>query len=331
MHQFIRKRIQQWLDKRIPPSTSVTLDQRRIFILPSRYGLVYLLLSMGIFIGATNYEKNMLFGLVFWMLGLFLIAILHSFNNLSGLTITSIKAYPAFAGTHAEFEFELSTMKRRGHEDIRLAWPGQEAVLAQTAPSRPTRVTLTHLTDQRGWLLPGRLRVESVYPLGLLRVWTWVDFDTRALVYPKPISTQVHPISTLRDEQGREVAHGHHEEFRGFRDYRSGDPLRHVMWKSLARGQELQTALHQDYVDQRQWIDWQQFEGMDRENRLARMCWLALALSRAEGHYGLRLPGVALDPERGEVHRDSVLKALALFELADGTHAASPSRQEVLA
>lgn len=317
MPQFIQHKIKVWLGKRIPPSSTVTLDQRRIFIFPSRYGFLYLALSMSILVGATNYEKNMLYALMFWLLGLFLVAILHSFANLSGLTITAIKAHPAFAGAHAEFDLELSTAKRHRHEDIRLQWPGQEAVLAQVSPKNSTRVTITHLSERRGWLRPGRLLIESVYPLGLLRVWTWVDLDLQALIYPHPISTRMHPITMHINDQGHERALGHHKEFHGFRHYQPGDSLRHVMWKSLAKGQALQTRLHQDYMDLRQWVDWHQFEGIDREGRLARMCGLTLALSRSEGHYGLQLPGLTIAPNQGEGHRDSMLKALALFELTD--------------
>lgn len=324
MRQFIRRKITCWLDRRMPPSPRVTLDQRRIFILPSRYGWLYLVLSLSIFIGAANYEKNTLYALVFWLLGLFLVAILHSFANLSGLTIATIKAHAAFAGAHAEFELELSTVKRRGHEDVRLCWPDQEAVLIQVPPKRPTRIILTHLSERRGWLRPGRLLIESVYPLGLLRVWTWVDLDVQALIYPKPISTRVHPTPIPLHDQGHERALGHHEEFYGFRNYQPGDPLRHVMWKALAKGQKLQTRLHQDPIDLRQWVDWQQFEGMGREHRLASMCWLTLALARAEGYYGLRLPGLILAPNRGVEHRDLMLKALALFELADDATASLP-------
>ncbi len=262
MRQFIHQQVSAWLGKRIPPSANVTLDQRRIFILPSRYGLLYLILSLSILVGASNYEKNMLYALAFWLLGLFLVAILHSFVNLAGLTITAIKAHPAFAGAHAEFELELSTTKRRGHDDIRLQWPSQEAVLTHVSDKSPTRLVVTHRSERRGWLRPGRLLIESTYPLGLLRVWTWVDLDLQALIYPHPIPTRVQPVAMQMHEQGHERALGHHEEFYGFRNYQPGDPLRHVMWKSLAKGHSLQTRLHQDFVDWRQWVDWQLFEGL---------------------------------------------------------------------
>ena len=315
MRTFIRQKIKTWLGKRLPPSTHVTLDQRSIFIFPSRTGMLYLILSFCIFIGAANYEKNMLFGLAFWLAGLFLVAILHSFANLSGLTVTAVKAHPAFAGDHAEFELELSTAKRDGHEDVRLQWPGEEAVLTQVSAKSPRRVILTHASERRGWLRPGRLLIESIYPLGLLRVWTWVDLDIQALIYPKPRPTGVRPSAAHLNDAGRERALGRHEDFYGFRDYQAGDSLRHVMWRSLAKGQRLQTRLHQDYLDLRQWIDWQQFEGLERENRLSSMCWLTLALARVEGEYGLRLPGATLEPDRGEPHRDRILRALALFDV----------------
>jgi uncharacterized protein (DUF58 family) len=315
MRTCIRQTLKLWLDKRIPPAASVTLNQQQIFIFPSRYGWAYLGILMGLLLAATNYEKNMIFALAFWLLSLFLVAILHSYINLSGLTISAINAHPALAGDHAAFEIELSTTKRRGHEDIRIGWPGEEAVLTHVTPSQPRRLMLTHLSCARGWLRPGRLLIESGYPLGLLRVWTWVDPDLQALIYPKPMQTHVRPAPIRHGEEGDGQAQGQHDEFCGFRDYQPGDPLRQVMWKALAKGQTLQTSLHQDYIDLRQWIDWQQFEGMDREDRLAGMCWLTLSLAKGEGHYGLRLPGFILAPSEGESHRDAVLKALALFEL----------------
>jgi uncharacterized protein (DUF58 family) len=163
------------------------------------------------------------------------------------------------------------------------------------------------------------LLIESAYPLGLLRVWTWVDPDMQALIYPKPMQTHVRPEPMTHSEAGDHRAQGQHDEFRGFRPYQPGDPLRQVMWKTLAKGQTLQSCLYQDYIDLRQWIDWEQFEGMDRENRLARMCGLTLLLAKGEGYYGLRLPGFTLGPSKGDSHRAAVLKELALFELASAS------------
>ena len=37
-----RRRWQRWINRRIPPAKIVTLDQRRIFIFPTRTGLAFL-------------------------------------------------------------------------------------------------------------------------------------------------------------------------------------------------------------------------------------------------------------------------------------------------
>jgi uncharacterized protein (DUF58 family) len=49
------------------------------------------------------------------------------------------------------------------------------------------------------------------------------------------------------------------------------------------------------------------------EQRLSHLCYWALEFDRQEEEYGLRLPGVVIEPGMGERHRDQVLQALALY------------------
>ena len=69
------------------------------------------------------------------------------------------------------------------------------------------------------------------------------------------------------------------------------------------------------YADRRIWLEWDQFPNMHREARLSRICYWVLQLSAAGDEYGLRLPGLEIEPARGDSHRESVLRALALFEV----------------
>ena len=103
-----RQRYERWLKRRIPAARSVTLDQRRIFIFPSRIGLFFLVVLAVMLIAAINYQNNMAFALVFFLFSLFIIAILHTFSNLSGLCIEAMHGYPTFAGEVAEFELALA-------------------------------------------------------------------------------------------------------------------------------------------------------------------------------------------------------------------------------
>jgi uncharacterized protein (DUF58 family) len=51
----------------------------------------------------------------------------------------------------------------------------------------------------------------------------------------------------------------------------------------------------------------------DVESRLSILCRWALQAEQRGQQYGLRLPGTAIPPGRGEAHRTRCLEALALF------------------
>jgi uncharacterized protein (DUF58 family) len=52
------------------------------------------------------------------------------------------------------------------------------------------------------------------------------------------------------------------------------------------------------------------------ESRLSILCQWVLQAERFGQAYGLRLPGIAIPPSRGEAQRNRCLEALALFEVA---------------
>jgi uncharacterized protein (DUF58 family) len=91
--------------------------------------------------------------------------------------------------------------------------------------------------------------------------------------------------------------------------------LRRIAWKSYARTEELQVKEFAAFVDRRVWLDYDHFAGMDRENRLSRLCSWVLKLSAGNDEYGLRLPGIEIPPGRGPEHRERLLRELALFEV----------------
>lgn len=307
-----KSRWQRWLDRRIPVARSVTLDQRRIFIFPSRAGLAYLLTLGVMLIAAINYQNNMAFALVFFLFSLFVVAILHTFANLSGLQLEALRAQPVFAGDVAEFAIQLRRLPRRRHHSIQLGWPGQPPTELSLVDNLEQVATVFHATGRRGWLRPGRLRVQTVYPLGLLRAWTWIDLDLAALVYPRPVACERPASGGAGEPEGDRPQRLGDDDFYGFRAYRAGDNPRHVLWRARAKGLPLQTKQFSAEQRQTQWLDWEALSG-DRELRLSQLCFWVLALHREQALYGLRLPGTTIDLGAGDEQRLRALESLALF------------------
>ena len=332
-----RTRWAKWLDRRIPPANTVTLDQRRIFIFPSQTGFFFFLCLLIMLIASINYQNNLGYALTFLLANLFVVAVLHTYANLAGLTITAVNADEAFAGQRAAFRLRLSTQSRRGHYGLRIGWPtpaeakrrrrflaglfttprmvAEEEVDLEVDSPRDLRLHLP--VGKRGWCSPGRLRIESVYPLGLLRCWTWIDLDLRALVYPAPLMTGEPGGEGGEENDGLELGGSGDDEFSGIRDYREGDSPRRVHWKSLARGQALQSKEYAAVVADARWLDWAQFAGLAAERRLSALCHWVLDYHRRELEFGLRLPSGVLAPGKGDRHRAQALRMLALHGLDD--------------
>lgn len=332
-----RTRWLAWLDRRIPPASTVTLDQRRIFIFPSQTGFFFFLCLLMMLIASINYQNNLGYALTFLLANLFVVAVMHTYANLAGLTITAVGADEAFAGQRTAFRLRLTTQARRGHCGLHVGWPvpreaqrrqrflvglfsspqmqAQEEVNLDAGDQTEVRLHLP--VGQRGWYSPGRLRIDSVYPLGLLRCWTWIDLDLRALVYPEPIQAGEPQGDAGEEKEGLQLRGSGDDEFSGIRDYREGDNPRRVHWKSLARGQALQSKEYAAVVSDTRWLDWSLFPGLGNERRLSALCYWVLDYHRRELEYGLRLPGHGLAPGKGDKHRSEALRLLALHGIED--------------
>jgi uncharacterized protein (DUF58 family) len=307
-----RRRFREWVNRRIPPARSVTLDQKRIFIFPSRTGLFFALCLLVMLITAINYQNNMSYALTFLLSTLFIVGILHTYANLSGLTIRALRATPVFPGQQSEFSLQLERGGRREHFALLVKWPNSTASIVNLVEQDQVQVHLHMAVGNRGWFSPGRLLLESTYPLGLLRCWTWIDLDLCAMVYPQPLASSELPGLATDHDDGAAVPIAGSDDFHGFRDYRHGDSMRQIHWKGMAHGQGVQTKQYNAYASRSAWLDWEMFPGMGTEQRLSHLCYWALDFEGRNEEYGLRLPGVAIEPGTGERHRDRVLQALAL-------------------
>lgn len=308
---FFKKRWQNWLNRRIPPVREVTLNQRRIFIFLSRQGGMASLVLVALFVGGINYANNLLLGLCFFLGALFVIVIHHTYANLSGLRITAIAARPAFAGEDAAFILRFDDARGREHESLLIEWEG--STLPVEWVQGATEVTVPLPTQRRGWYRPSRLRLSSLYPVGFIRAWTWLDMDMAAIVYPHPEASELMPVGAGTDGEGETRRTRGQDDFEGLKGFTPGDPLAHVSWKHLARGQGMLTKHYAGEEAQSDVLDWNALPGLPIETRLSRLTWWVLTLSQQGRTYGLRLPGHELPLGSGLDYRDECLRVLALF------------------
>ena len=301
-----------------PEATPVLLTRQRIFVMPTAFGLSYCLLLMVMLIAAINYDLSLAYALVFLLAGLGVVCIFHSFRNLAQLSIAPGRTPPSFAGEDARFTLILNHPGDEPRPALRLGLPGQAEVAVDLPAADSCEVSLTLPTRARGWLAMPRLRLETTYPLGLIRAWAYAAPDLRCLVYPAPHEFAAQPAASSDTPGGGSGSSVGRDDFSGLRQHHPADPLRHVAWKAAARTEQgpLLTKLFEGGQAQTLWLDFDALPpGTDVETGLSMLCRAVCAAATEGARWGLRLPGLSLAPAGGEDHRAACLSALALYGL----------------
>lgn len=312
--QVLSKRFNSWLDRRIPPAEHVTLSQRSIFIVPSKTGWLFAGLLLLLLITGINYQNSLIYGLTFWLFSLGLTAMIFSYRNLSGLTVTTGPAVYGFAKSTVDIPIRVKSLKRP-YFSLALSWQdNDEKQLIEVLPQQEITALLPFVPSARGYLTTRRLKIQSYYPFGLYTCWTWVRLKSPGVVYPQPIKSAFIASEGQGDDLQTDanLTTGN-DEFLGLRSYQAGDSLKHIAWKYLAKGKGLLTKEYDNQQLSMQWLDWHSLYGEPEEMRLSRLTGWVLQAEQDNRAYGLILPGLSIPPNQGDQHRHQCLEALALY------------------
>jgi len=302
-----------------PSNQPVTLNSRRVYILPTREGYIFALVLMAMLLAAINYRNALLYMLTFLLTGLGIVTMLHTWRNLVGLNFRAGRVSPVFAGDTARFQIQLNNSHERPRLNLHMV-PNDHgegvSKLSIDQPGNHTQlVDLPCPATRRGLLNLGRFTVSSRFPLGLFRAWSFLDLDMQALIYPRPGK----PIPMPPPEPGKTKHNAQRaqgmDDFHSLREYVPQDSPRHVHWKAVARGQGMLTKEFTGEGASERWLNWDSLGNMGDESRLSQLCRWVLDADQAGEAYGLRLPGIEIAPDSGEAHLYKCLQALALFRL----------------
>jgi uncharacterized protein (DUF58 family) len=115
----------------------------------------------------------------------------------------------------------------------------KEMTVPPAAPDQELTLRSELLPLRRGVLRLSGITLARADPLGLFRALVKVPLPQTTLILPKryPLPPIALPGTVKYQEGGVALAShvGESEEFVSLRDYRQGDPLRHIHWRSWAR------------------------------------------------------------------------------------------------
>lgn len=296
-------------------SLPVTIDRRRVYVLPTRFGLFYAALLFAMVVGALNYNNNpaLLLGLL--LVGAGLASLVAAHLQLSGLRVQAIEAEPVAAGTPLQVRVYFQGDPGRTRRGLRVDGEGTPeltpAVLSLDNGHGEAQLSLA--TEHRGWIDLPKLRISTTQPLGIARAWSYVWSETPLLVYPAPESHGP-PLPPGSGDQVQARLHPTGDDVHHLRPYRPGDARRAIAWKPSARRDTLLVRDYEQPLGADVVLDWRAIESVPYETRIARLARWVDEAERDGRRYRLSLPGHApLGPDHGAQHRHACLRALALL------------------
>lgn len=317
----LRARVDRWFLARRPPSDTLELTQRNVYIVPTRAGWMLAATLLLLLVASINYQLNLGYLLTFLLAGSVAVGMHVCHATLRGLALHLMAPEAQYAGTAAIFRVVLQNARRSTRYGIGMAVhrSGQWSWCDVPAQGSAT-VEVAFRPERRGLHPVPTLTAETRFPLGTFRVWTIWRPASKVLVYPAPEpNPPALPPGEAMGEQSASASTRSHlaGEYDGVRAYRRGDPLKLVVWKRAAQAQangseDLVSRDTQQSQRQELWLDAQMAALPETEARLSRLCAWVLMADRLGLDYGLRVAGRTIAPSQGEAHKRQCLEVLAL-------------------
>jgi len=310
---FNRRPVFKFISNRSGPfDGTVTLTRDRVYIVPTKAGLIFSLLLLTLLIGSINYEKSLGFVLTFLLTGLGNVLLLSTWRNIAGLELKSNDCLPVFSGETATFSIQLINRQLLARHSIATSQHGTEQDIVDCAANSKQRINFKVKTNKRGVLNAGRFRLYTEFPSGLFIAWTWADLSMSCMVYPAPDKNIKLPIFDHSDTGDDDLSGQGLENFSHLRKYRQGDNISRISWKAAAKNDELFSKEFIGSNPVTHWINWNDIPARDTEQRLSIMTALIIHAENHQQCYGIKLPEKEIQPDNGNKHFHQCLTALAL-------------------
>lgn len=313
--------LRRWFAARAPKSDSATLTLRNVYIFFSREGLLFAVLLIITFIAGINYGNNLVLGLCFYLVSVWLISFHVTFAHISGLKVQLIDVTMAEAGAPVWVTLKLisesrqprrqllfgfdqadgqanskanSKIDKKANKKIKNSASTQESILVTRLQGEQTiRLPVQTHSRSRGQLVLPRLTIKTVYPLGIMRAWSYVYFARRAWVYPKPEAFDWQAQYALANEKdlptGGQYQQGQ-DDFERLDNYIEGESLARVSWGHVARGQGMFTKHFADPVGHEQTLDYADMPAAHHEQKLAQLAYGVQTLGELGVPFTMQLP-----------------------------------------
>lgn len=316
-------RLQSWILRHDKPQSGViTLNRRRVYIVPTQPGFLFGMVLLAMLLASINYQLSLGYLFTFLVGAVGVVGMHRTHDVLLGLEVSCVQTLPGHAGANVTFVLRI----RNPHRHLRagLMFFVDKTLLAQDVfiePLGQKDVPIQVAVQRRGIAACPRIQIQTVFPFGLWRAWSYVWPRTNVLVYPA-LSAQIAPRSGRGKGIGASRTGSGQDSFSHVSPYNEGDDVKRLHWQSFAR-EQLALRQHEGEAGDEDLYRLDALEThLPLEERLSRLASAITLADQRGARFALALnEAEAAQPQfaSGNAHRHALLARLALVGMPQQT------------
>lgn len=304
-----------WLLNRIPSENIIQLNINNTFILPSSFGWSCIGIILSLFVLGTNFQNNIILLLCYFLLAMMLLAVFHSYFFFIQHQISFLPISPDFENRQLYLPVQIKS--KQDYEGGVLTFVIDKSIALISPLGSDTKLIKVPLpAHKRGFFRCPKISVTAIYGFGLFRCWTYLTPKMNFYVYP---AMRKSAIKLNRANADAQLAHSSDSQYvisddlQGIREHQLTDPMHHVSWKHVAKGQGMLTKDFSERKGVSGWLRLADLQHLDTESALQCLCYQVQQLDKDQVQFGLDLGATKILPQEGQAHLHECLIQLSLF------------------
>lgn len=273
---LIKRTKKESRNKNVP----IIFGWNNIYILPNKFGVVFFAISISTILSSLNNNNNLGFLFGFFLFSFAFVAIFKTHKNLKAISITKAEISNIYQGQDLIIIFDLKS-KSRSTESIRiknLEFKDKQnsKFITRSDDKREIQCSISEL--KRGKIEFLNFKIETTFPYGLFKAWSYFQYPLAAFVYPKKTKCELNVVNLeSRDQinslsQSKKDSFG--ETFSHHLDYEQGTKLNLIDWKMYQSKNILKIKNYESFNTSKLLsINIEEIQG-DFEKRLSKMSYL---------------------------------------------------------